>query len=520
MQTITLNLQRLEFILQPIKAKQNDRHSRFFKVILHNDNADFHIPSNAALTVRYIAPSGRGWYDTITEIDGKKMHSAFEISENEVIVELAEAMLTLPGSGKLCLQIYSQTGYRIGTWNIPIEIEEDPCSDQNVVASDYYNVLTAQVAQTLGYRDAAEKAATAAAQSAINASNKAVDANNSAGAADASAKAAKTSETNAAASASTATTKATAADASAKAAKTSEANAAASASTATTKATAADASAKVAKTSETNAAASASTAGASATAAAESAAAAAESAKQTTVPGRNIGDNTDFTDLVNQRIATTYTAPTSTSVMTIDRWGIITGQLEIVNGAIILTPGTMFFQNINPIEVVESEAHTLSIEFDNGKRYSVTGTFLPFSEITTPYGKLGLYKGTYPQIAFTASVRCGIKNIKIEKGQVATPYVKKGRAAEAAECKRYYRDMVVNASRVSGNMFSVSQTIDMRTAPTYTMMAFSPYGATNVTNFAGCSMEVTKEFITYANLPTCAAHVCGGLRVLLNADLL
>ena len=513
MQTIEIHLQKQQSIIPPLKAKQNDRYSRFFKVVLLDGSTVFSIPQGAALTVRYIAPSGCGWYDTITEIDGKKTHSAFQVSENEVTVELAEAMLTLPGSGTLCLQIYTASGYRIGTWNIPIEIEEDPCSDQNVVASDYYNVLTAQIAQTLGYRDAAEKAATAAAQSAENASNKAVDANNRAGAADTSAKAAKTSETNAAASASTATTKATAADASAKAAKTSETNAAASASTATTKATAADASAKAAKTSETNAAASESSA-------AESAAAAAESAKQTTVPGRNIGDNTDFTDVVNQRIATTYTAPTSTSVMTIDRWGIITGQLEIVNGAIILTPGTMFFQNINPIEVVESESHTLSIEFDNGKRYSVTGTFLPFSEITTPYGKLGLYKGTYPQIAFTASVRCGIKNIKIEKGQVATPYVKKGRAAEAAECKRYYRDMVVNASRVSGNMFSVSQTIDMRTAPTYTMMAFSPYGATNVTNFAGGSMEVTKEFITYANLPTCAAHVCGGLRVLLSADLL
>lgn len=519
MQTIKLDLQR-QSILTPLKAKQNDRYSRFFKLELWDNSTEFQLPEGAVFTLRYVVPSGCGWYDAITEIDGKKTHSAFSVDGSSITIELAEAVLTKPGRGAVSLQIHTVAGYRIGSWNIPIEIEEDPCSDQNIVASDYYNVLTAQVALTLQYRNAAEKAATAAAQSAENASNKAVDANNSAGAADTSAKAAKTSETNAAASASTATTKATAADASAKAAKTSETNAAASANTATTKATAADTSAKAAKTSETNAAASASTAGASATAAAESAAAAAESAKQTTVPGRNIGDNTDFTDLVNQRIATTYTAPTSTSVMTIDRWGIITGQLEIVNGAIILTPGTMFFQNINPIEVVESEAHTLSIEFDNGKRYSVTGTFLPFSEITTPYGKLGLYKGTYPQIAFTASVRCGIKNIKIEKGQVATPYVKKGRAAEAAECKRYYRDMVVNASRVSGNMFSVSQTIDMRTAPTYTMMAFSPYGATNVTNFAGCSMEVTKEFITYANLPTCAAHVCGGLRVLLNADLL
>lgn len=165
MQTITLDLQR-KSILTPLKAKQNDRYSRFFKVVLLDGSTTFSIPLGAALTLRYIAPSGCGWYDTITEIDGKKTHNAFAFSGNEVTVEIAEAVLTLPGSGTLCLQIYTAAGYRIGTWNIPIEIEADPCSDQNVVASDYYNVLTAQVAQTLQYKNDAASSAQAAAASA------------------------------------------------------------------------------------------------------------------------------------------------------------------------------------------------------------------------------------------------------------------------------------------------------------------------------------------------------------------
>lgn len=165
MQTIKLDLQQ-QSILTPLKAKQNDRYSRFFKVVLLDGSTAFSIHPGATLTVRYISPSGSGWYDTITEIDNTTKHSAFAISGNEVTVELAEATLTKPGNGMLCLQIYTATGYRIGTWNIPLEIEADPLADSTIAASDYYNVLTAQVAQTLQYKNDAASSAQAAAASA------------------------------------------------------------------------------------------------------------------------------------------------------------------------------------------------------------------------------------------------------------------------------------------------------------------------------------------------------------------
>lgn len=165
MQTIKLDLQR-QSILTPLKAKQNDRYSRFFKAVLLDGSTAFSIPSGAAMMVRYIAPSGCGWYDTITEINGTTTHSAFSLTGNEVTVELAEAMLAMPGSGTLCLQVYAASGYRIGTWNVPIEIEADPLTDSTIAASDYYNVLTWQVAQALGYRDAAANSAQSAAASA------------------------------------------------------------------------------------------------------------------------------------------------------------------------------------------------------------------------------------------------------------------------------------------------------------------------------------------------------------------
>ncbi|WP_145995724.1 hypothetical protein [Pygmaiobacter massiliensis] len=518
MQTIKLDLQR-QSILTPLKAKQNDRYSRFFKLELWDNSTEFQLPEGAVFTLRYVAPSGCGWYDTITEIDGKKTHSAFQVSENEVTVELAEAMLTLPGSGTLCLQIYTASGYRIGTWNIPIEIEEDPCSDQNVVASDYYNVLTAQIAQTLGYRDAAEKAATAAAQSATNASNKAVDANNSAGAADASAKAAKTSETNAAASASTAATKATAADTSANAAKTSETNAAASASTATTKATAADASAKAAKTSETNAAASASTAGASATAAAESAAAAAESAKQASIPNRNLLDNASFIFPINQRGKTTYSA----AGYTIDRWAIAYNQLTITAQGIVLTKNANLTSHIYQILTTNStgKTRTLTVATADGI-FTVSGTIgtQPVRK-ETPFGYIQFYipSGLDAVLIDFSKKGSTLYWAKLEEGEVATPFVPKTFSAELAECQMYFRMMFASAVRTSGNLFTVSREINMRIAPTPVIKYFAPYGAATVTDFTGCSIETTSTTVGYANLPTCAGHAAGGLNFELSADL-
>ena len=166
MQTIKLDLQQQTTILPSLKAKQNDRYSRFFKAVLLDGSTAFSIPSGAAMMVRYIAPSGCGWYDTVTEIDGTTTHSAFSITGNQVTVELAEAMLAMPGSGTLCLQVYAASGYRIGTWNISFDIEADLLTDSTIAASDYYNVLTGQVAQALGYRDAAANSAQSAAASA------------------------------------------------------------------------------------------------------------------------------------------------------------------------------------------------------------------------------------------------------------------------------------------------------------------------------------------------------------------
>lgn len=199
-------------------------------------------------------------------------------------------------------------------------------------------------------------------------------------------------------------------------------------------------SAATAESSKTSAAASANAAGVSAASAAESkqsaaasAAAAAESAKQASISKPNLLDNSNFENPVNQRGKTTYSA----AGYSIDRWAIQDGTLEVAANQVILTQGTTFYEILDSAKLDLAAHYTLSIEFENGNKYSITGTFTNVQK-TIPYGQLGLLKSTLPYVSFTASVRCGIKNMKLELGDVATPYVAKTTGEEYAECLRYF----------------------------------------------------------------------------------
>ena len=105
------------------------------------------------------------------------------------------------------------------------------------------------------------------------------------------------------------------------------------------------------------------------------------------------------------------------------------------------------------------------------------------------------------------------------------PYVPKGYGAELTECRRYYRrNEFLNCAKTSGNYFSVSASIEMRVVPTAELLTFAPYGSSTITDMSGGSIAIAQttagvQRITYANLPTCAAHSAGGLAVNLSADL-
>ena len=147
---------------------------------------------------------------------------------------------------------------------------------------------------------------------------------------------------------------------------------------------------------------------------------------------RNLLDNSDFTNPVNQRGATSYTGGT----YTIDRWrSWDTGFSMAVGGNGIAVSGGALAQYI---EKRLSGIHTLAAMESNGTLHLYTADI----------GKAISYSGNLGMGADAA----GVTAVSIASGtyiwaalyegsytaETLPPYVPKGYAAELAECQRYY----------------------------------------------------------------------------------
>lgn len=155
MQTIHLDVSvkpNMEQNLLVITAKQGDI-GRKIKAVITDCGEDYSIPSGAVLTAWYSGTSGSGNY---SEIDG---NSAFEVSENTIIVELITQMLTNKGGGVLCLLLHNADGSQLGFWDIPYVVEGIPGMN-SVGAEQCYTALSEFTQRAV---DSAAKAAEAAA---------------------------------------------------------------------------------------------------------------------------------------------------------------------------------------------------------------------------------------------------------------------------------------------------------------------------------------------------------------------
>ena len=234
---------------------------------------------------------------------------------------------------------------------------------------------------------------------------------------------------------------------------------------------------------------------------------------------RNLLDNSDFRNPVNQRGASSY----SGSVYSIDRWKL-------------WTTATTLTINDGYITNAEREMAQLLESVDTTKTYTLAGCTSD-GVIHILQGKFdgNNYVDAYLRFVGDSSVYCvGLKPnswvwAALYEGSYTTdtlpPYVPKGYAAELAECRRYYRrNEFLNCVKTSGNYFSVSASIEMRVVPTAELLTFAPYGSSTITDMSGGSIAIAQsavgvQRITYATLPTCSAYSAGGLAVNLSADL-
>ena len=152
-----------------IKAKQNDRNTRYIAAHLYVGRLDYPVPSGTEIAFRYKKPDGTaGFYDTLPDNS-----PAITVSGNTVTVELVEQVLTAAGCVHCEINMYNAASEKLTTFTFEISVEESVLTDAEIISSDYYNVLTAEIAKALqAVTDATEQAENAA-QSAQDAADNA-----------------------------------------------------------------------------------------------------------------------------------------------------------------------------------------------------------------------------------------------------------------------------------------------------------------------------------------------------------
>lgn len=208
---------------QIIHAVQDDSNSRKIAFNIYAGGAQWAVPDGTLVTVRYKKPDGTaGFYDTLP--DGST--PAATIDGNVVTVALVPQAFTVRGNVPVQIKLYDSAGTSIATFAVVMHVSVNVVSDAEIVSSDYYSVLTKQIADVLAASEgipgqvsaaqaAAEQAtssASAAAGSATAAASSASTASTAAGQAQTAATNAEQSETNAANSASDAEDAKTAAE--------------------------------------------------------------------------------------------------------------------------------------------------------------------------------------------------------------------------------------------------------------------------------------------------------------------
>lgn len=153
---------------------------------------------------------------------------------------------------------------------------------------------------------------------------------------------------------------------------------------------------------------------------------------------RNLLDNSDFTNPVNQRGQTDYTS----NGYTIDRWELYFGAVGVSSLGYITTSGQMY----QKIAIPTDKVYTFAIENDAGIAV-VTG--IPANGIHSATLGNALIKlatiGEYVEVVIEPSegynIACAYWAALYEGSYTADtlpPYFPKGYAAELAECQRYF----------------------------------------------------------------------------------
>ena len=148
---ISLNFQSPN-ISTVVYAVQNDKLSRHIVAQLRDGSAPWTPPAGALAAIRYLKPDGTGGFYDVDENNVP----AISVSGSVATLTLAEQCTTVPGDVYMQLNFYGTDGSKLTTFAWILRVQISVLADATIVSSDYYNVLTAAVAQVAADRAAVE----------------------------------------------------------------------------------------------------------------------------------------------------------------------------------------------------------------------------------------------------------------------------------------------------------------------------------------------------------------------------
>lgn len=134
---ITVDVGR-ESTLPPIIPAKQGNTGRYVQATVNDKGVPFNM-SNATALIRIRKPDNTACvYD-----------EGVSISDNVVVFPLVPQALAAAGMAKGEIDFYNSEADHITTFDFWVDIKKNAVSDAEIVSSDYYNILTAQIAQIL-----------------------------------------------------------------------------------------------------------------------------------------------------------------------------------------------------------------------------------------------------------------------------------------------------------------------------------------------------------------------------------
>lgn len=158
-QAVNLNLST-DIVPPVLKMVQNDSNSRYIVASLW-DGASAYDVGSASVMLRFAKPDGTGGM-----YDADEVGNVVDVYGNVVTIPVAAQVLTVAGDVFAQVDIYGSSNSKLASFAFKIDVAASVYPDAQIISSDYYNVLTATIANAVTAAQNAAASATAAAQSA------------------------------------------------------------------------------------------------------------------------------------------------------------------------------------------------------------------------------------------------------------------------------------------------------------------------------------------------------------------